>query len=268
MSRAVALLLQKERYYEADLDTEGKLEQVYLELEASPGMSISSDDDTNSTEKSDNQYHSKHDSEVDMHMEDDVDTPDGVDLDGDVDTERDGDDDEEEDDEEEDEMEVKEEDEDEEDDKDEDDSKEPQTIGQGEMVNTSADDADTIVDDEPTVLPEQGLQMRAHSPRPQPPVPAPRPQTPEPPPRPRTLETHNLSVLQFLGLMTPERPRPAAPTLREAGAAGNTLDVNVEQQLLGESADGDSLHDVPIHDVTLPDVALHDARPDGSVGEE
>ena len=50
-------------------------------------------------------------------------------------------------------------------------------IGQGEMVNTSADDGDTMVDDEPTVLPEQGQQMRKHTPWPQPPVPAPRPHT-------------------------------------------------------------------------------------------
>ena len=48
-------------------------------------------------------------------------------------------------------MEVEEEDEDEEEDKDEDDGKEPWTIGQGEMVDISADDADTMVDDEPTV---------------------------------------------------------------------------------------------------------------------
>jgi hypothetical protein len=39
---------------------------------------------------------------------------------------------------------------------DEDNGKEPLTIGQGEMVNISADHVDTMVDDEPTVLPEQG----------------------------------------------------------------------------------------------------------------
>jgi len=149
-------------------------------------VSISSDDDTDSTEKSDGEYDSEHDSDVDMCMEDDVDAPDGVDFDGDVDMERDGDDDEEEDNEEEDneeedeekedEEEVEEEDEDEEQDKDEDDGKEPRTIGQGEMVNTSADDADTMVDNERTVLPEQGQEMREHTPRLQPPAPAPRPQ--------------------------------------------------------------------------------------------
>jgi hypothetical protein len=68
--------------------------------------------------------------------------------------ERDRDDDVEEDEEEEDEQK-----EDEEEDKDEDDGKEPRTIGQREMVNTSADDADTMVDNEPTVLPEQGQEM-------------------------------------------------------------------------------------------------------------
>ena len=141
-----------------------------------------------------------------MRMEDDVDAQDGVDLDCDVDMERDGDDDkveeeEEEDEEKEDEEEVKEEDEEEEEeDKDEDDGKKPRTIGQGEMVNTSADDADTMVDDEPTVLPEQGQEMRAHTPRPQPPAPTPRPRTMEPPSWPRTPETHTLSGLDCWGL--------------------------------------------------------------------
>jgi len=88
--------------------------------------------------------------------------------------------------------------------------------------------------------------------------------------------------------VTPQKPRPAAPTLQEAEAARNTLDVDVEQQLLGELAGGDSLPDVPLPDVLLPDVSLPDvplpdvplpdvplpdvplpeARPDGSVGEE
>jgi len=156
------------------------------------------------------------------------------------------------------------------------------------MVNTSADDADTMVDDEPTVLPEQGQEMREHTPRPQPPAPDPRPQTPEPSPRPPTPETHTLSGLEYLGHVTPQKPRTAALTLREAEAAGNTSDVDVEQQLLGELAGGNSLPDVPLPDVPLPDVALPDvplpdvplpdvplpdvplpeARPDGSVGEE
>jgi len=45
---------------------------------------------------------------------------------------------------------------DEDEEEDEDNGKEPRTIGQGEMVNTSADDVDTMGDDEPTVLPERG----------------------------------------------------------------------------------------------------------------
>ena len=83
--------------------------------------------------------------------------------------------------------------------------------------------------------------------------------------------------------MTPQKPRPAALTLREAEAAGNTLNVDVEQQLLSQSAGGDSLPNVPLPDVPLPDISLPDvplpdvplpdvhlpeARPDGSVGEE
>jgi len=136
------------------------------------------------------------------------------------------------------------------------------------MVNTSADDVDTMVNYQPIVLPEQGQEMREHTPWPQPPEPAPRPQTPEPRTRPRTLETHPLSGLEDLGLVMPQKPRPAMPSLREAGASGNTSDVDVDQQLLGESADGDSLTDVSLPDICLPDVPLPEARPDGSVGEE
>ena len=289
--------LQKERY-EADSDTKCELEWVYLETEASPTVSISSNDDTDSTEKLDGEYDSELDPDVDMRMEDDVEALDGVDLSSDFDMERDGDDDEEvaeeeEDEEKEDEEEVEEEDEDEEEDKDEDDGKEPRTIGQGEMVNTSANDADTMVSDEPTVLPEQSQKIREHTPRPQSPAAARSPQTPEPSPRPRTPETHSVSVLEFLALVTPQKPRPAAPTLREAEAARNTSDFVVEQPLLSESAGGDSLPDVPLTDVLLPDVPhpdvplpdvplpdipfpdviqpdvnLPEARPDGSVGEE
>jgi len=135
--------------------------------------------------------------------------------------------------------------------------------------------------------------MREHTPWPQPAAPAPQPPIPEPPPRPRTQETHTLSEWEILGLVTLQKPRPAAPTRWEAEAARNTSDVNVEQQLLGESAGGDSLPDFPLPDVPLPDVPLPDvplldvplpdvplpdvplpdvprpeARPDGSVGEE
>jgi len=238
-------------------------------------VSSSSDEDTDSTE-SDRKYDSEWDSDVDMRLEDDVDAPDGVDLDGDVNMEIDGED--EEDEAEEDEKEEKEVDEEEDEDQDNDNGKEPRTIGQGEMVHTSAGDADTMVDNQPTVLPEQGQEMRKHTPRPQPPAPAPWPQTPEARPRPRTPETHTLSGPEFLGLLMPRTPLPAAPTLREAEAAGNTSDVDVDQQLLGKSKGGDSLPDVLLPDVPLPDaphpdvshpdVPLPEVRPDGSEGEE
>jgi hypothetical protein len=122
---------------------------------------------------------------------------------------------------------------------------------------------------------------------PQPPAPAPRPQTPEPRQRPRTPNTHPLSGLQHLGRVTPQKLRPAVPTLREAEAAGNSsdvdVDVDVDQQLLIESAGGDSVPNVALSDVALPDVSLPDvavpvvtlpdvhlpqARPGGSVGVE
>jgi hypothetical protein len=59
-------------------------------------VSISSDDDTDSTEL-DGEYHSVLNPDVDMRMEDDVDAQDGVDLDGEVDMDRNGVDEEEED---------------------------------------------------------------------------------------------------------------------------------------------------------------------------
>jgi hypothetical protein len=154
-------------------------------------------------------------------------------------------------------------DKDEEEDKDEDDGKEPRTIGQGEMANTSADDVNTMVCDQPIVTHRQCHEMREHTPRPQPPAPAQRPQTPDPRPPPRTPETHPISGLEHLGYVTPLNPRPVVPTQREAEAAGNTTDVVVDQQLLIELAGGDSLPDVP-----LPDVPLPEARLDSSVGEE
>ena len=224
-------------------------------------MSISSDDDTNSTEVSNSEYDSEHDSDVHMRMEDDVDAPDGVDLDGDVDMERDGDDEEEEDEEEEDEEKEDddEEEEEEEEDKDEDDAKEPRTIGDGEMVHTVADDVDTIVDYQRIVLPEHGQEMREHTPQPQPAAPG---------PRPRTQETHPLSGLEHLGLVMPWKPRTAVPTRREAVAAGNTSGVDVVQQLRSESAGGKCLPDVPLPDVALPDVPVPEERPFGLVSDE
>jgi len=176
ISCAVAVELQKEMY-EAYLDTEGYLGRVYFEPDASPTMSISTDDDTDSIEL-EGEYDSELDHDVDMRMEDDVDAPDGIDLDGDVDMDRDSDDDEEEDEEKEYEDEVEEEDEDEEEDQDVDDGKQPRRIGQGVMVYTLAEDVDTMVDDQPIGLPEQGQEICEHTPWPQPQVPAPRLQTP------------------------------------------------------------------------------------------
>jgi hypothetical protein len=133
-------------------------------------VSIPSDDDTNSTKQSDSESESEHVSDVDMHMEDDVEALDGLDLDGNVDMDRDGDNKEEEDEEEE--------HQEQEEDENENDGKEPRTIGQGEMVNTSADNVDAMVDDQPIVPPEQGQEMCEHTPLPQPRASAPRPHIP------------------------------------------------------------------------------------------
>ena len=72
--------------------------------------------------------------------------------------------------------------------------------------------------------------------------------------------------------MTPQKPRPAAPTLRHTQAAGNKSDLDVHEQLLGELAAGDSLPDFPLPDDPLPDDPLPDdslpeARLHGSVGD-
>jgi hypothetical protein len=130
---------------------------------------------------------------------------------------------------------------------------------------------------------EQGQKIGEHSPRPQTPPPALRPRTPEPRPPLRTPETHTLTGLEFLDIVTQQKPRPAAPTLQETEVAGNIPDIDVEQQLLGELAGGDSLPDgrlpdvplpdVPLSDVPLPDVPLRDVpllepHPDCSVGDE
>jgi hypothetical protein len=207
-----------------------------------------------------------------------LDALDSVELDGDVHIKMDGHDEEEEDEEEKDEMKQDTEQEvvvvdvEEEEDRDEDDGKEPQTIGQGEMVHTLADDVDTMVDDQPIVLPEQGQEMCENTPRPQPLAAAPWPQNTDPRRRLRTLETHPLSGMEYLGLMTRQKPRSAVPTQRESEAAGNTSDVDVHQQLMIQSAGGDSLPNAPRPDVSLlniplPDVLLSEVGPDGAVGE-
>jgi len=56
--------------------------------------------------------------------------------------------------------------------------------------------------------------------------------------------------------------------LRETEVAGTISDEDVDQQLLGKSAGGDSLPDIPLVDVSLPTVPLTQVRPDSSVGEE
>ena len=63
--------------------------------------------------------------------------------------------------------------------------------------------------------------------------------------------------------MTLHKPCLAVPSLREAEAAGNTSDVDVDQQQLGKLVGGDSVPDIP-----LPDVPLCEARLDSSVGRE
>ena len=205
-------------------------------------------------------------------MEDDVKAPYGVDLDGDVGMEWDGDNDED-DEEEADKLEL-EVNEDDEQDEDEHNGNEPHMTSKGKMVNPSTDYADTMADDQLTMLTEQDLDMRDHSAWPQPLASAPPPQTPE---------TYNITWLEFLGLVTPQKPRPTAATLREAVAAGNISDVDVEQQLLCELAGDDSVPefrrpdvplpnvsgpDVLLPDVPLPDVPLLDACPAGSVGAD
>jgi hypothetical protein len=113
-------------------------------------VSTSSNNDTDSTEDSVSKFDSELDPFVNMRVQDEQNAPDGIDFDGNVDMEREFDDEVEED-----ELEEDEEAEDE----DEEDAKEPLTIGQGELVNASADDVDTMVDDQPTVLLEQGQVM-------------------------------------------------------------------------------------------------------------
>ena len=48
---------------------------------------------------------------------------------------------------------------------DEDNGKEPQTMGHREMVHPWGDDADTMVEDQPTVLPAQCQEKREHTPQ-------------------------------------------------------------------------------------------------------
>jgi len=77
------------------------------------------------------------------------------------------------------------------------------------MVNSSACNVDTIVDDEPNVLPEQGQEMREHAAWQQPPAPAQRPQTLKPHPQPRTPECYPLSGLEFFGVCDAAKTLPS-----------------------------------------------------------
>jgi hypothetical protein len=54
------------------------------------------------------------------------------------------------------------------------------------------------------------------------------------------------------GACNTAEPLPALSSLRQAEAAMNTSDVDVDLQLLGESAGGDSVPDVPFPHVPLP----------------
>jgi hypothetical protein len=107
--------------------------------------------------------------------------------------------------------------------------------------------------------------MREHTSWPQPLAPAPQPQTPEHHPCLQTPETQSLSGLEHLGIVRQQIRCQLVPTLREAEEAGNTEDMDVDQQLLTESPGGDSLPDVPLPDVPLPDVSLHDIPPSMSI---
>jgi hypothetical protein len=84
-------------------------------------------------------------------------------------------------------------------------------------------------------------------------------------------------------LVTPQKLRPAVPTLREAETAGNTSDVDVDQQMWIELAGDnglpdvllpndplpdDPLPDVPLPNVPLPNLPLSEALPDASIGAE
>jgi hypothetical protein len=58
------------------------------------------------------------------------------------------------------------------------------------------------------------------------------------------------------------------PTLPKAEPAGNTSDVPVDQQLLFQSAGGNSVPNVSLPDVPRSVVSLPVPRPDGAVGQK
>lgn len=123
-------------------------------------------------------------------MRNNVDAVDGVHLDSDEEIKGDSDDGEEEDEEQKFEEENDQ----------EDDGKKPQTIRQEEIVNTSADNVHTMVDDQPFVLSKQGQVIHDHTPWLQPMASAPWPQTPEHCPQPKTPETDPLIGQELWGI--------------------------------------------------------------------
>jgi hypothetical protein len=206
-----------------------------------------------------------------------VDAPVCAELDGDVDIERDGNDEEEgdKDDGDEEEEHKKEEGEvveneeeeiedEENEEEDEDNSNEPWTISQAQMGNTSDDNVETMVGDQAIMLPDEGQMMSEPTAQQQPLAPAPWPQTMQPRPQARTPKTDSLTGLQDLGMVTLQKPHMAVPNLQEAKAAGNPSDVDVNRQLLGETAGGDRDTDGPLPDFLLPDVAHREANVDCS----
>jgi len=90
------------------------------------------------------------------------------------------------------------------------------------MVNTLADDVDTMVYDQPIAVHVPGQEMSEHTPRPQPLGPTQRPQPAGPAPRPRTREPH---------------PRPLTPETHPLGALAGG-DILADVPLLGASPDG------------------------------
>jgi len=145
ISRAIVWQLHKELYM-VDSDTEGYLERVQLEPEASPAVSSSSDDYIHSTKELFSYSGSEHDSDVHMHIEDNHNATHAFSLNGDEDIDHEDDDEEEDKEGEQDEEEEDEqnEDEDEQEDVDKDAGKAPRMLGLGETVNSSDGDVYTM----------------------------------------------------------------------------------------------------------------------------
>jgi hypothetical protein len=119
------------------------------------------------------------------------------------------------------------------------------------------------------VLPEECQEKHEHTLQAQPAAPAPCPQTPERRPQPRTPETYPLSWLDHLGQVTTEKPLAGELTLRPSKAVGNTskvaLDVDQDQQMLTESAGGNSLSNGPLPKGPVSNLPVPETHRDGSV---